>query len=91
MGSQGFKPNPYIVARFFERLRRGKLKRTQLQMATGMKWADFTRYLARLVDLDLLGLEEEGGEQFIVPTAKGMELYHSLLKVLGELNGNLEG
>ena len=46
MGEE-FQPNPYIVARLFERLQRGRLKRTELQMATGLKWSDFSRYLTR--------------------------------------------
>ncbi len=84
----GFRPNPYIVARFFERLQRSKtnrLNRTRLQVATGLKWPDYTRYLERLVELKLLELEEEGSETLVRPTAKGWELYYSLLQILREL------
>jgi len=92
MDDQGFKfkPNPYVVARFFERLQRtktGRLKRTQLQVATGLKSSDFARYLERLLDLGLLELEEEDGKTFIRPTAKGWDLYYSLLQILRELAG----
>jgi len=87
MEDQGFRPNPYIVARFLERLQRGRLKRTQLQMATGLKWAGFSRYLTRLVELGLVELKEENGEVYITITGKGLELYHSLIGVLSELRG----
>jgi predicted transcriptional regulator len=83
MGNQGFRPNPYIVARFLERLQRGRLKRTQLQMATGLKWSDFSRYLNRLVDLGLLALDDGDGGVYV--TERGRELYRSLIEVLGEL------
>ena len=86
MGEE-FQPNPYIVARLFERLQRGRLKRTQLQMATGLKWFDFSRYLTRLIDLGLLDLEEEGDEVYVIISAKGLDLYHSLIQVLGDLRG----
>jgi len=88
MADRGFRPNPYIVARFFERLRRakgGRLQKTRLQVATGLKWPDFSKYLERLVELGLLGLEQESGETFVKPTAKGREVYDSLLQLLGEL------
>ena len=88
MGNQGFKPNPYIVARFFERLRKsktGRLHKTRLQVATRLKWPDFTRYLDRLVALGVLELVEEDGETLVKPTKKGWELYYSLLGILTEL------
>ena len=87
MGNQGFQPNPFIVTRFFERLQRGRLKRTRLQVATGLKWSDFSRYLNRLVELGLLALDEEDDEVYVMLTPKGFELYHSLVQVLSELKG----
>ena len=90
MGDQGFRPNPYIVARFFARLhsaKGGRLKKTQLQMATGLKWPDFTRYLDRLIELGLLTLEEGSGETSVRATEKGWGIYYYLLRVLAELTG----
>lgn len=88
MGNQGFRPNPYIVARFFARLRTargGRLKKTQLQMATGLKWPDFAKYLDRLVERGLLTMEEESEETFVRATEKGWGIYYSLLQILAEL------
>ena len=87
MGDRGFKLNPHIVARFLERLHKGKLRKTRLQMATGLKWSDFSRYLGRLVELGLLELGEENGETYVTITPKGRDLYYSLFKVLRELRG----
>ena len=87
MGDQGFTPSPHVVARFLERLHAGRLKRTRLQMATGLKWSDFSRYLNRLVELGLLQLDEENGETYVRITPRGRELYCSLVKVLSELRG----
>lgn len=87
MGNQRFTPDPLIVARFLERLHRGRLKKTRLQMATGLKWSDFSRYLNRLVELGLLELNEEDGETCVNITPRGRELYYSLVKVLSELRG----
>jgi predicted transcriptional regulator len=56
-------------------------------MATGLKWSDFSRYLARLVGLGLLELDEEDGEVYVKITARGAELYFSLVQVLSELKG----
>ena len=61
MSSNGFQPNPYIVARFFDHLRKARgnrLNKTRLQIATGLKWPDFTRYFDRLVDLGLLEIDD---------------------------------
>jgi predicted transcriptional regulator len=85
-----FKPDPYVVARFYDRLRRskeGRLKRTRLQTATGLNWSVFTRYLDRLLELGLLEVEQEGKETFIRPTPKGREFYQSLLTRLEQLLG----
>jgi len=88
MADRRFKPNPFIVARFFERLRgarAGRLGKTRLQVATGLKWSLFARYLDRLLDLGLLTVEEDSGDIYIKGTDRGWELYHSLLRVLDEL------
>jgi len=90
MPGSAFKPDPYVVARFFDRLQRsktGSLKRTRLQVATGLNWSLFTRYLDRLLELGLLELEEEGNEILIRPTPKGRELYRQLLNSLEQLLG----
>jgi len=90
MADPDFRPNPYIVSRFFERLQRarargGQVNKTRLQMATSLKWPDFARYVERLTELGLLSLEEESGETLVRATEKGWEVYYSLLRVLAEL------
>ena len=88
MVDQGFRMNPYIVARFFERLRKaktGRLQKTRLQVATGLKWPIFARYLDRLLQIGMLGTEEESGESYIRITKKGQKFYCTMLKVLDEL------
>jgi len=90
MSGSTFKPDPYIVARFYDRLQRskeGRLKRTRLQVSTGLNWSIFTRYLDRLIELGLLEVEEEGKEIFIRSTPKGREFYRSLLIRLEQLLG----
>ncbi len=88
MADSEFRPNPYVVARFFERLQRakgGQLNKTRLHMGTGLKWPDFTKYLDRLIELGLLSIEEKSGETLIRGTEKGWRIYYSLLQVLAEL------
>jgi predicted transcriptional regulator len=84
------KLDPYVVARFFDRLQRsemGRLKPTRLQVATGLNWSVFTKYLEALLELELLEADNEGKETFIRTTEKGRTFYHTLLEALDQLLG----
>jgi len=76
------------VYRFFDSLRRsrtGRLKRTRLQIATGLNWEVFTKYLTRLVAIGLLEIVQQEGEILVKATPKGKKYYYSVLKGLQEL------
>jgi len=85
------KLDPYVVARFFDRLQRsetGMLKPTRLQVAVGLNWSIFTKYLEMLLELELLETQNEGKETFIQMTQKGRSFYTTLLKALNQLLGS---
>lgn len=91
MSGRKSKPDPYVIARFFDRLQRsntGRLKPTRLQVATGLNWSVFTRYLDGLLELDFLEVENEGKETFIRTTQKGRKFYHTLLEAIDQLLGS---
>jgi len=55
------KPDIYVIARFLERIWTvGKpIKKTRLQMAVGLNYGTFKKYLVWMVDRDLLSLTME--------------------------------
>ena len=85
-----FKPDLYIVARIIERILQSKetrLKRTQLQMKTGLNWNVFSRYLDLLLANGLLAMEYEPGGEYVIVTEKGRRAYRALLDSIAQILG----
>jgi len=83
------KPDLYVVARFLEVLRRNGLpmKKTNLQMSTGLNYQTFLRYLSWLETHGLVQIapsSERDGER-ITLTKKGVESYDRLVDWIREI------
>ena len=76
------RPDLYVVARFLEALWReeGRRKRTELQAAVRLNYDVYRKYLAWLVDKDLVRVapDAEGVDQVAI-TPRGLEAYHQLV------------
>lgn len=84
------KPDLYVVARFLEKLmvKKGGWKKTQLQMAVGLNYNVYSKYLDWLEDKKLILMLHASDEgQLVTLTPKGHELYIILLKLLEEVMG----
>jgi predicted transcriptional regulator len=93
-GAQGsgpvFKPDLYIVARMVEKLlqaKDGALKRTQLQMKSGLNWGVFTKYLDLLLSRDLVVMESRRDGEYVVVTAQGRKAYRLLIESIAGILG----
>jgi len=76
------KPDIYVIARFLERIWTvGKpVKKTRLQMAVGLNYGTFKKYLIWMVDRDLLALSiEKDDAEYVGLTPKGLESYHQIV------------
>jgi predicted transcriptional regulator len=84
------KPDLYVVARFLEKLvsSGGQRRKTELQMAVGLNFNVYTKYLEWL---ELKGLihtmEEDERSKYISLTPKGMETYKTLVKWIKDVVG----
>ena len=82
------KPDLYIVARMLERLWReeeGMLK-TRLQVAAGVNYDVFRRYLAWMSDRALIEVSgADDGHEKVVLTPKGQEAYRKLVQWINEV------
>ncbi|MGA1873205.1 MAG: winged helix-turn-helix domain-containing protein [Thermoplasmatota archaeon] len=76
------KPDLYVIARFLERIwSAGRpIKKTRLQMAVGLNYGTFKRYLLWMVERDLLSLTaEEDRSEYVALTTKGLESHHQIV------------
>jgi predicted transcriptional regulator len=94
MSGQGsgpvFKPDLYIVTRVIEKLlqsKEGALKRTQLQMKSGLNWNVFTRYLDLLLSRDLAVIESRRDGEYVVATDQGRKAYRLLIESIAGILG----
>lgn len=82
------KPDLYVVARMLERLWRQEepMVKTHLQLASRVNYDVFAKYLAWMVDKDLVTLvESEDGHERVRLTAKGEESYRKLVQWINEV------
>ncbi|MDD1778600.1 MAG: hypothetical protein LUQ65_10575 [Candidatus Helarchaeota archaeon] len=82
------KPDIYVISRFLEKLWLGnsEFKVTQLQMATGLNYNVFTKYLNWLEEKNLVLIEDKDKlHKTIKITKKGIDIYKRLVILLGEL------
>lgn len=84
------KPDIYVISRFLEKLwlNNSKFKVTQLQMATGLNYNVFTKYLNWLEERNLVIIEDKDKPHRTVKiTKKGIDIYKSLVILLSKLMG----
>lgn len=84
------KPDLYVVARFLERLwKEGReFKKTELQMAVGLNYNIYMKYLRWLENKELIKLVKiDKKHDRIAITPKGIEAYRSLVEWIRETIG----
>ena len=82
---KAFKPDLYVVARFLERLWSGQkeYRKTQLQMAVGLNYGVYKKYLDWLIRKDLVELnKDEHGKTVVSITSEGVKAYNTLVEWL---------
>jgi predicted transcriptional regulator len=85
------RPDLYVVARILETLcsRERRVGRTQLQLASGINYSQFSRYLEFLVARGLVTMEERPGEQITIEvTPKGYEAMMFIARAIRDLLGD---
>jgi predicted transcriptional regulator len=85
------RPDIYVVARFLEKLwRAGKpVKKTRLQMAVGLNYGTFKKYLEWMRDRDLIAISSDGdGSEHITLTKRGYDSYD---QIVNWINGMIPG
>jgi len=85
------RPDLYVVARILETLctRERRLGRTQLQLASGVNYSQFARYLDLLQQRGLVSLRAmDGGSESIELTPRGYEAMMFIAKAIRDLLGD---
>jgi predicted transcriptional regulator len=85
------RPDLYVVARILETLctRERRLGRTQLQLASGVNYSQFVRYLEFLQQRGLVSLRTvDGGAESIELSARGYEAMMFIAKAIREMLGD---
>ncbi len=85
------RPDLYVVARFLEKLiaSGGQRRKTELQMAVGLNFNVYTKYLEWLESKNLIHtVEEDERSKYVALTPKGMETYKTLVKWIKEVVGS---
>ena len=85
------RPDLYVVARFLEKLlaKGGARRKTELQMAVGLNFNVYTKYLAWLESKDLIRIQEKDERlKYISITPKGLETYKTLVGWIKEVVGS---
>jgi len=85
------RPDLYVVARFLEKLiaKGGVRRKTELQMAVGLNFNVYTKYLRWLEDKTLVRTEEKDERsKFVSITPKGLETYRTLVGWIREVVGS---
>ena len=86
------KPDLYVVARFLEKLvtTGGSRRKTELQMAVGLNFNVYTKYLEWLENKGLVHtVEADERSKHVSLTPKGMETYKTLVKWIKDTVGSL--
>ena len=83
------KPDLYVVARFLEKLitTGGSRRKTELQMAVGLNFNVYTKYLDWLENKGLIHTVEEERSKRVFLTPKGMDTYKTLVKWITDTVG----
>jgi predicted transcriptional regulator len=85
------RPDLYVVARILETLsgREQRLGRTQLQLASGINYSQFTRYLEFLEQRGLIAVREHSdGPASIELTPRGHEAMMFIARAIRDLLGD---
>jgi predicted transcriptional regulator len=85
------KPDLYVVARFLEKLIAGggQRRKTELQMAVGLNFNVYTKYLEWLEIKGIIHVtEEDERSKYVSLTPKGMETYKTLVKWIRDVVGS---
>lgn len=86
------KPDLYVVARFLEKLisSGGSRRKTELQMAVGLNFNVYTKYLDWLEMKELVHIvEEDERSKYVSLTPKGMDTYKTLVKWIKDVVGTI--
>jgi predicted transcriptional regulator len=89
-GKTETRPDLYVVARFLEKLlaKGGSRRKTELQMAVGLNYNVYTKYLEWLESKDLVHTREDDERLKLVSiTPKGLETYKKLVTWIEEVIG----
>jgi predicted transcriptional regulator len=84
------RPDLWVVARLLEALIDGghRMKRTPLQMATGVNYTVFSRYLSWMTARGLVAItQEDDGTAWVTLTAHGAAAYRYLHEGIERLVG----
>ncbi len=84
------KPDLYVVARFLEKLIAGggQRRKTELQMAVGLNFNVYTKYLDWLESKNLIHVtEQDERSKYVALTPKGIETYKTLVKWIKDVVG----
>jgi predicted transcriptional regulator len=87
------RPDIYVLSRFLERLwlKNQPMKKTKLQMAVGLNYTQFIRYLDWMLDRGLVEkIEGEDKHEYIKITPKGYQAYQKLVAILKEVFGEAD-
>jgi predicted transcriptional regulator len=85
------KPDLYVVARFLEKLitTGGSRRKTELQMAVGLNFNVYSKYLEWLETKGLIRTaEEDERSKYVSLTPKGMDTYKTLVKWIKDVVGS---
>lgn len=87
------KPDLYVIARFLDRLWSADrpIKKTRLQMAVGLNYGTFKRYLSWLMDHDLVTTSiEDDGSEYVFLTKKGLESHNQIVVWINQMIPELQ-
>lgn len=85
-----FRPDLYVVARFLERLwlPDKEYKKTQLQMAVGLNYNVYIKYLNWLSSKGLIKIEKKNEQrEYIKITKEGVDAYYTLVEWIKKIMG----
>lgn len=86
------RPDIYVLSRFLERLwlKNQPMKKTKLQMAVGLNYSQFIKYLDWMLERGLVEkVEGDDGHERIKITPKGYQAYQKLVAILKEVFGDV--
>jgi predicted transcriptional regulator len=85
------RPDIYVLSRFLERLwlKNQPMKKTKLQMAVGLNYSQFMKYLDWMLERGLVAkVEGDDGHEYIKITPEGYEAYKKLVAIIKEVFGD---